>query len=372
MTTTKRLEVAGKALLRTILTPWAKRPPVEMPDLSALRRVLLFRTDRIGDQIVSIPVYRTLARLLPQARIEVLCSPANRAVLRGNPYVRDTLVYDKRKPSAIPGLVREIRRRRYDLAIELLLKPSTTSQALMALSGSLYRCGYALSGERHLYTHAVSSDSWGREHIMHQMFRLLGVMGIPWEERDMLPELPLPQDVLSVADTYFAGLENVAGPTFGVNLSAGSPERTLPYETVFGVVMGLMGRYGTHRILLSAIGGDREVGERLVRETGERTILLPPTSDILQTAAYLRQCDLIVTPDTAMVHVAEGLGEPVVAIYTADPINLVHWRPWGIPYRMVVAEGRDLRRILVAPILTAIDEVMEEIKNGPTTTEETA
>ena len=49
------------------------------------KNILVVRTDRIGDVILTTPCFKALRRAYPQARISVLVAPATRELLVGNP-----------------------------------------------------------------------------------------------------------------------------------------------------------------------------------------------------------------------------------------------------------------------------------------------
>ena len=55
--------------------------------LDELREIVVFRTDHIGDLIVSTPFLRALRKAAPQARLSAVIPRAARGVLDGNPDV---------------------------------------------------------------------------------------------------------------------------------------------------------------------------------------------------------------------------------------------------------------------------------------------
>ena len=51
------------------------------------RKLLLVRTDRIGDMLVTTPCIRAVRHALPQARIDMLASAHNVPAIEGNPWL---------------------------------------------------------------------------------------------------------------------------------------------------------------------------------------------------------------------------------------------------------------------------------------------
>ncbi len=59
------------------------------------KNILVIRTDRIGDVLLSTPVIKALRRRFPQSRIAFMVRPYCRDIVLGNPYLDEIIVYDK-------------------------------------------------------------------------------------------------------------------------------------------------------------------------------------------------------------------------------------------------------------------------------------
>jgi hypothetical protein len=59
--------------------------------------------------------------------------------------------------------------------------------------------------------------------------------------------------------------------------------------------------------------------------------------DYPRWVGLLSRCDVIVTRDTAAIHLASALGRPVVAVYGVDGFarNSQQFAPWRVPHRIV-------------------------------------
>jgi ADP-heptose:LPS heptosyltransferase len=56
-------------------------------DIKNSRNILFLRYDRIGDMVITTPVFRELKREYPEINISVLASKVNQTILDNNPYV---------------------------------------------------------------------------------------------------------------------------------------------------------------------------------------------------------------------------------------------------------------------------------------------
>ncbi len=111
--------------------------------MSTPRRILVVRTDRVGDVVLATPLIRALRRAFPAAHLAAMVRPYARDVLAGNPHL-DEIVEDD-ADGAHAGRtgfwrqVRELRRRRFDTA--LLLLPTKRLVGLLWAAGVRRRIG---------------------------------------------------------------------------------------------------------------------------------------------------------------------------------------------------------------------------------------
>jgi len=64
----------------------------------------------------------------------------------------------------------------------------------------------------------------------------------------------------------------------------------------------------------------------------------PVTSSYSEYASLLSTCEILLTPDTSVVHLCAALWTPIVAYYHVSPPTLHYWTPVGVPYQMLIHE----------------------------------
>src|SRR6266576_1718521 len=88
-----------------------------------MNRVLLIRLGALGDVVHAIPVAAALRRAFPEARIDWLVSAKHREILDLVPVIDRRLAIDDRAGagavSRMLAGIREVRRARYDVALDL-------------------------------------------------------------------------------------------------------------------------------------------------------------------------------------------------------------------------------------------------------------
>ncbi|MDP2942396.1 MAG: ADP-heptose--LPS heptosyltransferase, partial [Candidatus Omnitrophota bacterium] len=66
-----------------------------MKEKSRERRILLIRTDRIGDVLLSTPAIKAVRDAYPNAHIAMMVRPYAGDIVDGNPYLDEVILYDK-------------------------------------------------------------------------------------------------------------------------------------------------------------------------------------------------------------------------------------------------------------------------------------
>jgi len=309
--------------------------------------------ERIGDVLVSVPVLRSLRARYPQGRIDLLVSRANLAVRDAVlPFVDRVWCYDKTVRSAL-GLLRELRRAHYDVVVDLIDNPSATAQLVIRWSGAPAAVGL-LHAESGLYTHAAAVLDRSRVHPVERLAQLLLPFGIDPASESLDLAYPLtPADIETAERTLGPNLRPLR---LGVNLSGREAGKQWGSANYMAVVRHLMSK--DPRFVISICGSPDDATEvrRVAFATGAQAV--PPRSSLKEFAAIVHQFDLLLTPDTAVVHLAAAWKVPTVALYHSDPA-IAPWLPYNTPHRAVADPG-GIPAIPVDRVIAAMEELINE------------
>lgn len=158
--------------------------------MGAVARILVRGTNWVGDALLMTPALASVRRTFPKAHLSLLVRPWVADLFRGNPAVDEVLLYESagahRGATGKLRLARELRRRRFDLAV---LFQNAFDAALIAwLARIPERVGFATQGRGWLLTRPVSlPPELRRRHQMEYYLELVRALG--WSEAP--PELVL-------------------------------------------------------------------------------------------------------------------------------------------------------------------------------------
>ena len=302
--------------------------------------IIVIQTAFIGDAVLTLPMIQRLKKQYPESSIDVIAIPRTAEIFRFHPAVSNVLVYDKRKTDrGIPGILRMIRTlaaHKYDLA--LVPHRSIRSAIIPALARIPVRVGFDTSAGAFLMTHraAYRPDL----HEIERDLTLLREIGIPQTGKELPSLYPTEND-----DDVVETILREAGIPAGTPLVAIAPgsvwatKRWLP-ERYAGLIATLYGK-GIRSVL---VGGkeDEALCSRISSDSGSTALVAAGRLTLLQSAALLRRAKVLVTNDTAPMHLAVAVRTPVVAVFGAT-VPAFGFSPYGESDTIVEIAGLSCR-----------------------------
>jgi len=143
-------------------------------NFSSALSVLVIRPDRLGDVVLSTPVYASIKKSFPHLRVSALVSHSNVPILTNNPNVDEIISFDSKELGAI---IKKIRHKKFDVVFTLNKKFSTTASLLALISKAKYRVGYDHNETSWLYDLRLPTNSITRHESLNNL-ELLNYAGM--------------------------------------------------------------------------------------------------------------------------------------------------------------------------------------------------
>jgi len=355
----KRLELWWRGLWIRILVAFMRRSPGSAPRWNERPfRVLFLRHDRAGDMILSTGVMRAIARSHPTIAMDVLASPANAAILEASDWVREVIVFDKRRTAGYLPTMRRLRAMRYDAVIDCMVTaPSVTTLLLILASGARYRVGIAGRGNDAAFNLTVPESPDPNAHMVERLAALVRAFEVDPRTAERRPAIDLTDAERAAADAIWGD----AGAAFRVviNVSAGTVARRWPPERYVAVMQHI--RQRNDRVAFRVIGAPREMerAERVARDGGGTVVRTPSLRDAF---ALVATADFVFTPDTSIAHAAAAFRVPCVAMYIRGTTE--RWGLYDSPGASVEHPQATLEDLGVETMVRAVDEVLRANGKG--------
>ncbi|MEA3490109.1 MAG: glycosyltransferase family 9 protein [Candidatus Omnitrophota bacterium] len=295
------------------------------------QRILITRTDRLGDVVLSTPVIRHMRRLYPDAYIAFMVRPENRDVVRNNPHLDEVIVYDKygSRKSFLNSLrfSRFLREKKFDTAIAL--HPTNRVHIMLRLAGIPLRVGYDRKFGWLLNRKIRHLKQEGLEHEGDYNFDLLEKAGFDISGADRKPYIVTSDEEKRLVDSVCLD-QGLGENIIALHVGASCPSKRWDPERFACVADILSEKYGCD---IALIGRDEtaKLSGRVVSAMKGNAADLTDMLLVGELAEFLSRCRLFISNDSGPVHVAVAVNTPAVVIFgRKDPgLSPGRWGPLG-------------------------------------------
>lgn len=302
-----------------------RKPQSSEPgDQSSFRRILICRTDKIGDVVLSTPIFKAVRQAFPNAYIAVMVQPYTAPLVEDNPYIDDVIIMEKKGFWWTLGLTRSIRAKRFDLAI--ILHTTSRVKLIVFFAGIIQRIGYARKSGWLLTDKLPYVKPEGRKHEMEYSFDLLKLIGIESPEKEIL--VTVKKEVMArIAKMLRDKGVSLNDKLVIIHPSASCPSRIWPGERFAELARSLLNIPGV-RLGLIADKKDKPIADWICANINGDVLNFAGLHSLSETIAVLKQASLLVSNDSGPVHIASAVGTPAIAIFGRKQPGLSP-RRWG-------------------------------------------
>lgn len=280
-------------------------------DLEDLRRILLIRLSSLGDVLLMTPLLKLLHRACPRAEIDVLTRFEYRDLLRSHPAITRLLTFESDQP--LRHTLSALRVNTYDLALDLHC--TLRSQLLLRMLRGRRKLTY---NKRVLRRALLVRLGWNTlrnstpvPELYAEPLRRLGLEGNLGP-----PTMHLDCDSVKAAKDYVAS--RLPGtfhrPLLAVAPGARWPTKRWPVERFAAVAQALARETGAAVVVLGG-ADESELASALRDHLDVPVINVAGILPLMQSAAMLSRCRLLISNDSGLMHMATALRVPVVAIF---------------------------------------------------------
>jgi ADP-heptose:LPS heptosyltransferase len=333
-------------------------------DVKKSKSVLILKYDRIGDMILSTPIFRELKTAYPDISISVLASKENRDVIKNNPYIDKIYTnYKNNIFNDLPTLLR-LRQKKFDVCIEL--EHSVIPHAIFRLKIinpkkiiSIHKEGrYGVRGsELKLYDYFTKKDK--KSHFSKIWLDTLIFFGI--NTRVNKYDFFISDSERDRAVNFTQSMTKAI--KIGINLEGSFKEKRIQKKQLEQICIGLYRNNNNIKIIIFSRPEKALIINKIISELQlDFVISSYKTNTINDAAALVEQLDLIITPDTSIVHIAGSFDKPVISIHEKNPDSFRLWSPISSLSRTVFSpREKGIIGFDVSKVIKFSNELIKEI-----------
>ncbi|MGB2705739.1 MAG: glycosyltransferase family 9 protein [Candidatus Omnitrophota bacterium] len=262
-------------------------------DKSKIKRILAITLSNVGDIILTTPVTETLLREFPSAELDVMVGPNGKEIFDAHKKIRDVIIYDK-KSSPLWKFMLFIRlwKKRYNLIADLR---NTVFPFILGARFTTNPFRYRSRAKMHKKdAHLLRLKEVGIDMPK-------GAAYIPVENRDR-----------EHVENLLSGL---GGKSFVVvSPGAKSHVKRWPLKNFAGLIDMIKDNL-KYEVVLVGDESDRVVAERILYYMKTKPLNLLEKTNIRQLAYLIKKSALLITNDSAPLHVGSAVGARILAFF---------------------------------------------------------
>ncbi|MFH0764443.1 MAG: glycosyltransferase family 9 protein [Candidatus Omnitrophota bacterium] len=275
-------------------------------DKSEVRRMLVITLSNVGDIILTTPVIQTLAKTFREARIDVMVGPAGEEIFERDPNIFKVIIYDKHLPIAEKRRLQlKLRKLKYDLVVDI------RNTVFPLLIGPKYR------------TSVIHKFPRAKIHRKKKHLHLLKSLGIEeFEERSYI-------HITKEDEEYVAGLlkdRGIKDPIVVINPGAKSRLKRWTEEGFAVFADRIISECEADTIFIG-LREDEAIVSGITGRMKNKAHSFVNKTNIRQLGSLLRRAKLLVTNDSAPLHLGCAVGTNVLAIF--GPTDPAKYGPTG-------------------------------------------
>jgi ADP-heptose:LPS heptosyltransferase len=284
------------------------------------KNVLITRTDRIGDVILSLPVAGAIKHAFPETRVTFMVGKASEPVVRMCPWIDETLVVG----SGSEATLAQLQSGRFDAAV--CLYPRSELARLLQKAKIPVRVGTARRVYSYRFNRRINlSRRAGGRH--ERDFNLALLRGLGIETPIVLDPVCIPSYEATASARILLG-ELGIGPRTAfvvVHPGCGGSARNWTPQNYRSLCRAL--HTSGIRVVVSGSEHEADLVKEVVGDMGKQIQSIAGRTDLLLLSAILKEASVFIGPSTGPMHLAASVGTPVVALF--GPVRTTGPDRWG-------------------------------------------
>ena len=336
----------------------------ERIDLWNISKILILRYDRIGDMIVTTPLFRFLKETNPDLQIGVFASQSNAAIIRHNPYVNEIFVLERNWFALFREILRA-RREQYDVVLNFIFNRTTTGGLLANLiAPNGVKVGQGAEKYSFYFNRMLRL-----ERDVHHMAEILAwytyaVFGVSIPRSRLRFEIVVDEQARTTVNNFLdvnklhrQDNAEAAGRRYVVfNLTATDKVRRLAKQQMIVVAKHLC---DTSDYAVVLVSDPSETAMRHeVAEAVSSCFEFPPSGStgLREITSLIEGACGVITPDTSIIHFASATQTPVLGFFTSLQ-SPTEWLPFNVKHQIVRARSNE-------PVSAITEDTLKQAVDG--------
>ncbi len=288
---------------------------------TSIKKILFVRHDgKIGDYIVSSFVYDQIKKQNPTIHIDIVAAKANEAVIEKDTNINNLFIVNSKSYVTLISMALKLRQNGYDVLFDATPSLLRNRELLfIRIVKASLNIGYCKENYK-LFNLNLPIQQAPTAIIYQQMMQLLG-----FKSNSIQYIIPENRKALKESEAFLETLSKKK--IIAVNLLGASRSRKFISDKAISLIKNVLSTFPNHAIVLLTYPQVNNWIKKIIDSIDSKQVVsFYGTTSIFHTASIIKYSSLVITPDTVAVHISDAYNVPLVAFYSMEEGNFIHWR----------------------------------------------
>jgi heptosyltransferase-2 len=319
-----------------------------------VNNILCFRNDRFGEFLLNIPAFRALKESFPGSKLTLAVDTYVKELAEHIDFVDEVITWDNRKHGLLEIIKFSGKLKAGRFGLSVAFNPSKEFNIASFLAGISLRVGYDRKFGFLLSRRLKDKKNLGERHEVEYNLELAELAGAKTGDSSIS---------LAVKNTAIDNLKGIidfdkTDTLIALHPWTSDPLKQWPQESFYRLAQRLLSERG---LSIVVIGGREEYPKSLEFCRDLKVYNLVGKTTLVQLAALLERCKLLISADSGPMHLAACVGASVMAIFRNDMPGKSprRWGPWGSSHTVI--ENNSLSQITVDEVFNKTKEKLRSL-----------
>ncbi len=316
------------------------------------RHILLSRTDKIGDVILTLPMIPEIKRLLPESKISLFVSNKLENLLNGYEGIHNIFYYE----DAADNLANFFKSNDFDTIINVFPRKDIAVAAFR--TGVKTRVGTAYRFYSFLFNERIKEHR--KYAVKHESEYNLNLLSFLNKEisYDKIFHLCYTESEYRDLKSKLIKLIDIDSKYIIIHPGSKGSAVDLPVNKLIELAVYIKTKYPHYKIVVTGLEQESHITSLFPQKLGNDIIILTGMLCLREMMILIDKCELFVSNSTGPIHIAGALNRKIIGFYpNSAPMNAVRWKPLSNKAVIISPEsGDDMSTITDKQVNEAADK----------------
>ena len=289
-------------------------------EFNKIKKLLFLRYDgKIGDYIITSWIYREIKKQRPDIEIDIVGISKNEKLFLNNKNVNRFYKLKKSKKPFMYFLAKKLRAENYDVIIDPTEHLRKRDIFFIKNIKAKVVFGYDKE-EINIFDKNIGNNSKRMKEVYAEILEQLGFSNL-----NMDYEIPLDKEAEEKVDKYLE--KKKIDNYIVVNFFGAAKNKKINNENAIKLIDVLHMKYKDKKIIILDSPSDRKALDNILKNVlDNERVYFYPNSTIFEAIEIIKKSILVVSPDTAIIHIADGFDKKIISLYKNEKITYDKWK----------------------------------------------